>query len=97
MQPPPPAQIIIAVIGALGCGKSTVIRKGLKAYGLSEPTVATISASPAESREDALTCEHFFHISRYYCVWSLIMVRCKIPTGLADYAFLAGQIVYCVY
>ncbi|KAI0963551.1 hypothetical protein AcW1_000596 [Taiwanofungus camphoratus] len=53
--PPPPAQIIIAVIGALGCGKSTVIRKGLKAYGLSEPTVATISASPAESREDALT------------------------------------------
>ncbi|KAI0348025.1 ras GEF [Trametopsis cervina] len=36
--PHPPSDITIAVLGAQGSGKSTIIRKGLKSYGLSEAT-----------------------------------------------------------
>ncbi|KZT02739.1 uncharacterized protein LAESUDRAFT_400607 [Laetiporus sulphureus 93-53] len=52
--PPPPQspQISIAVIGAAGCGKSTVIRKGLKAYKLSESTTSSFSAGPTATDDD---------------------------------------------
>lgn len=33
----PPPEITLLVVGPHGCGKSTVIQKGLKHYGLSKP------------------------------------------------------------
>ncbi|CAL1695877.1 unnamed protein product [Somion occarium] len=45
-------EVAIAVIGTRGCGKSTVIRKGLKAYGLSDPSVLTIQQESAGLIDD---------------------------------------------
>ncbi|TFY69742.1 hypothetical protein EVJ58_g219 [Rhodofomes roseus] len=50
------AQITIAVMGAEGCGKSTVIQKGLKAYGLSDPVVATVAPDMNDSDQRPVTC-----------------------------------------
>ncbi|KAH9937673.1 ras guanine nucleotide exchange factor domain-containing protein [Fomitopsis serialis] len=49
-------QITIAVMGAAGCGKSTVIQKGLKVYGLSEPVVATIAPDMSDNDDRPVTC-----------------------------------------
>ncbi len=43
------AEVVLAVVGALGSGKSTVIRKGLKGYGLSDPVLHSIPRSPGGS------------------------------------------------
>ncbi|KAH9946633.1 ras GEF [Amylocystis lapponica] len=52
--PPLNVPITIAVVGAAGCGKSTVIKKGLKAYRLSEPSVVG-STGTTTSGEHRLT------------------------------------------
>jgi ABC-type antimicrobial peptide transport system ATPase subunit len=36
--------VTIAVVGAAGSGKSTIIRKGCKPYGMSEPTAEILAA-----------------------------------------------------
>ncbi|OCH96179.1 ras GEF [Obba rivulosa] len=53
--PPQMSEIVIAVIGASGCGKSTVIRKGLKAYGLSEPVLVKIPTGAPGEDDDYYT------------------------------------------
>lgn len=40
----------------MGCGKSTVIRKGLKGYSLSEPFIVDVPGSPSGPGEDVFTC-----------------------------------------
>lgn len=56
MQTSKPTEITLAVVGAMGCGKSTVIKKGLKGYSLSEPFVVGIPASPSGIADDVFTC-----------------------------------------
>ena len=43
-------------MGAADCGKSTVVQKGLKAYGLSEPVVATIPPEMGDGDGKPVTC-----------------------------------------
>ncbi|EMD42036.1 hypothetical protein CERSUDRAFT_110577 [Gelatoporia subvermispora B] len=46
------SEVVIAVIGARSCGKSTVIQKGLKSYSLSEPIPVKIpTGSPGDEDE----------------------------------------------
>ncbi|KAI0078895.1 ras GEF [Panus rudis PR-1116 ss-1] len=51
----PRTDITLAVIGTHGCGKSTLIRKGLKPYGLSDPRPVETPHVPPELR-DELRC-----------------------------------------
>src|SRR5882762_438832 len=47
------SDVTLAVVGGSGCGKSTAIAKGLKAYGLSEPALVT----DGPRSDDAFRCE----------------------------------------
>ncbi|OBZ79615.1 hypothetical protein A0H81_01151 [Grifola frondosa] len=48
-------EICLVVVGAAGCGKSTFIRKGLKAYGLSESESISIHPSPTGPEDEIFT------------------------------------------
>ena len=54
VQVPPTASIVtLLVVGSAGCGKSTVIRKGLRGHGISEPTLMSVASIGGASKQCA--------------------------------------------
>jgi len=52
-QMPSKSLITVAVVGFSGCGKSSIIKKGCKAYAMSEPTIGL----PVTVGKDQFSCE----------------------------------------
>lgn len=65
LQSPHQSDVTLVVVGAAGAGKSTIIRKGLKSYGLSE---ASSSISPPGAEGERFRCE--LHVLQY--IWRVV-------------------------
>lgn len=59
--------VTVAVVGCYGCGKSSIIKKGCKAYAMSEPTTGI----PVADGKHPFRCE-FGHSSDHVCDFTLL-------------------------
>lgn len=62
--------VTVAVVGCSGCGKSSIIKKGCKAYAMSEPTIGI----PTTDGKDQFRCGFVVLLTVYTTLYHSLQI-----------------------